>query len=397
MRIAYLSTFYPFRGGIAQFNASLFREFHKRHEAAAFTFTRQYPDLLFPGATQYVTPSDRVDQISAAQVLDTINPLSYFKTARVIQNFKPDLLVMKFWMPFFAPSLGTVAGRLRKHGTRVISILDNLIPHEKRPGDLALIRYFLRRNDGFIAMSKTVERDLKLFLPDVEKRSADLLFAAGKRPALRNAQYVLKPHPIYDHFGEAIPSAEARAKLGLPHNKRIVLFFGFIRDYKGLDTLIRATAHLSDEYCVVIAGEMYGDFAKYEALIDEVQVRARCKLFIRYIDDAEVPTFFSAAEVCVLPYKSATQSGIVQIAFNFNLPVIATDVGGLAEMVEDNVTGLILRSHEPKALAGLIRKHFEERLRESFSRNIAQRRHALSWAGFAEAILGLYENLPIRA
>lgn len=372
MRIAYLSTFYPFRGGIAQFNASLFREFEKHHEVAAFTFTRQYPDLLFPGATQYVTPSDRVDQVPAQEILDTINPLSYFKTAAAIAAFEPDLLVMKFWMPFFAPALGTVAGRLRKRGTRVITILDNLIPHEQRPGDLALIRYYLRRNDGFIAMSKTVESDLKQFEP--------------------NARYLLKPHPIFDHFGGAIPSTEAREKLGLPHDKRIVLFFGFIRDYKGLDTLIRATAHLSEDYCVVIAGEMYGDFAKYDRMIDEANVRSRCKLFIRYIDDTEVPAFFSAAEVCVLPYKSATQSGIVQIAFNFNLPVIATDVGGLTEMVEDNVTGLILRSHEPRALADLIQKYFEHGLREEFSRNIAQQRHSYSWAGFAEAMVGLYES-----
>jgi glycosyltransferase involved in cell wall biosynthesis len=287
---------------------------------------------------------------------------------------------------------------LRKRGVRVISILDNLIPHEQRPGDLALIRYFLRRNDGFVAMSKTVERDLKQFLPEC---SAGILpaTAAPQGGALRRAserQYVLKPHPIYDHFGNAIPSTEAREKLGLPCDKRIVLFFGFIREYKGLDTLIRATAHLTEEYCVVIAGEMYGDFAKYESLIDEAQVRSRCKLFIRYIDDSEVPAFFSAAEVCVLPYKSATQSGIVQIAFNFNLPVIATDVGGLAEMVEENVTGLILRSQEPKALAELIRKYFEENLREDFSRNIAQRRRALSWAGFAEAIIALYESLAQR-
>ncbi len=403
MRIAYLSTFYPFRGGIAQFNASLFREFEKRHEVAAFTFTRQYPDLLFPGATQYVAPSDRVDKIPAQEILDTINPLSYYKTARAIARFNPDLLVMKFWMPFFAPSLGTVAGRLRKRGTRVIAILDNLIPHERRPGDLALIRYFAKRCDGFVAMSRTVESDLKLFLPEVVKlestaaqRSAGILpaAAAGKMPGLQ--QYVLKPHPLYDHFGEAISSAAAREKLGLPRDKRIVLFFGFIRDYKGLDTLIRAMAHLSDEYCVVIAGEMYGDFAKYERLIDEAQVRSRCKLFIRYIDDAEVPAFFSAAEVCVLPYKSATQSGIVQIAFNFNLPVIATDVGGLAEMIEEGVTGLILRSQEPQALAALIEKYFKQGWREPFARNIAQRRHSHSWAGFAEAILALHESLAQR-
>ncbi len=373
MKIAYLSTFYPFRGGIAQFNASLLRALEKQHEIRAFTFTRQYPALLFPGATQYVTSGDVVDKIPAAPLLDTINPISYFKTAAAIQRFRPELLVMKFWMPFFSPALGTVAGRLRKNGTRTVAILDNLIPHERRPGDLLLIKYFLRRNDGFVAMSKTVERDLL----NIHSR----------------AKYVLRPHPLYDHFGPALPSPEAKARLGLPADKRILLFFGFIRDYKGLDDLIRATAHLPSDYLLVIAGEVYGSFDKYQNLIAAMGTADRIKLFVRYIDDREVPDFFSAAEVCVLPYKSATQSGIVQIAFNFNLPVIVTEVGGLSEMVEDGETGLILRGREPQEMAGRVMEFFQKNMRAQMSRNIAMRRPQYGWAGFAEAILQLYKKL----
>jgi len=374
MRIAYLSTFYPFRGGIAQFNASLYREFEKQHEIRAFTFTRQYPDLLFPGTTQYVTPGDVVDNIPATPLLDTINPYSYFSTAARIKKFQPDLLVMKFWMPFFAPALGTAAGRLRRHGTRAIAILDNLVPHERRPGDLALIKYFLRRNDGFVAMSKTVEKDLLGFLP--------------------NSRYVLRPHPLYAHFGDAIPPQEAKARLGLPADKRILLFFGFIRDYKGLDNLIHAMAHLSNEYLLVIAGEVYGSFEKYQDLIAATGTTDRIKLFVRYIEDHEVRVFFSAAEVCVLPYKSATQSGIVQIAFNFNLPVIATDVGGLSEMVAEGETGLILHAHEPQQLAARIVEYFEGGFHHEMSKRIAERRAQFSWNGFAEAILQLAQKLP---
>ncbi|MGH7495831.1 MAG: glycosyltransferase [bacterium] len=373
MRIAYLSTFYPFRGGIAQFNASLFREFEKQHEIRAFTFKRQYPDALFPGATQYVTPTDVVDRVPATPCLDSINPISYLKTAIAIQKFRPELLVMKFWMPFFAPALGAVAGRVRKSAVRTIAILDNLIPHERRPGDRALIKYFLHRNDGFVAMSKIVEGDLLSFDP--------------------KAKYVLKPHPLYDHFGPALPAQIAKARLGLPADKRILLFFGFIRDYKGLDDLIRAAAHLPGDCLLVIAGEAYGSFDKYQSLIAETGTAGRIKAFVRYIDDREVPDFFSAAEVCVLPYKSATQSGIVQIAFHFNLPVIVTDVGGLSEMVVEGETGLILRGREPHEVAARVREYFQNNMRSRMSQNIARRRPQYGWAGFAQAILDLYHDL----
>lgn len=373
MKIAYLSTFYPFRGGIAQFNASLYRTFEKQHTVRAFTFTRQYPDLLFPGKSQYVTPDDHADPIPSRALLDTVNPLSYRRTALELAAFAPDMLVMKFWMPFFAPSLGYVAGYLRRRGTKVITVLDNVIPHEKRPGDMALIRYFLRRNSGFVAMSKTVEQDLLALMPD--------------------ARYTLKAHPLYDHYGPAIARDEACAKLGIPKNKKTILFFGFIRDYKGLDLLIRSVARLSESHHLIIAGEVYGSFDKYQALINELGLQNRISLFTRYIDDAEVPLFFSAAQCCVLPYRSATQSGIVQIAYHYHLPVLVTDVGGLSEMVSGGQTGAIIPKAEPESIATVISDYFDKGYYEAMSQAIAGRRAEYSWHGFAVAIEKLYAQV----
>ncbi len=377
MRIAYLSTFYPYRGGISQFNALLYRTFEKNNEIKAFNFTRQYPDFLFPGQTQYVTSSDSVDKIDSLRLLDSVNPLTYVNTGRVIRGYNPDLLLMKFWMPFFAPSLGYVSGRIRKKcKAKSIAILDNVIPHERKPVDLMLIRYFLKKMDGFIVMSSTVEKELLSLFPD--------------------AKYVLKPHPIYEHFGRSIDKSDARKKLKLPENKNIVLFFGFIRDYKGIDELLRSFSRLPEEFHLVIAGEVYGNFDKYQAIIDDLKLSEKVTLCIRYIDDSEVPAFFSAADVCVLPYKSATQSGIVQIAYNFNLPVIATDRGGLSEMISDNKTGLIIPFSEPALIADKIEEYFSKNYYSKFSKNIQSIRDEYSWQAFADAIMQLYSEISIN-
>ncbi len=373
MKIAYLSTFYPYRGGIAQFNASLYRELEKNHEIKAFNFSRQYPDLLFPGSTQFVSSDDHADQIPSELILDSVNPFTYYTAANKILDFKPDLLIMKFWMPFFAPSLGFVASRLKKSGTKIITILDNVIPHEKRIGDIQLINYFLNQNHGFIAMSETVERDLISLKP--------------------NAVVSLKPHPIYSHFGNPNSKTESRIKLNLHPDKKTLLFFGFIRDYKGLDLLIEASQYLNDDYQIIIAGEVYGNFEKYVRQIELLNAGEKFHQFIRYIDDSEVPFFFSAADVCVLPYKSATQSGIVQIAYNFDLPVIATNVGGLSEMVLDNETGLILSENSSKLLAEKIEFYFSNHLEENFREGIRSRKSFFSWNGFAEEVVGLFNEL----
>lgn len=367
MNIAHLSTFYPFRGGIAQFNALLFRELEKGHSVNAFNFTRQYPKLFFPGETQFVTAADNADPVPNQRVLDSVNPLTYAKTARQILAGNPDLLLMRFWMPFFAPSLGYVSGKIRRSGIKSVAILDNVIPHEKRPGDITLLKYFLNRCDGFIAMSRSVENELNMLKPE--------------------ARYILKPHPIYEHFGNAVSREEALKKLRLPGDRKILLYFGFIRKYKGLDTLLKAAALLPDEYLLVIAGEMYGDFTPYQKMIDQFGLENRVQKFIRYIPDHEVKDFFSAADVCVLPYRSATQSGITQIAFNFNLPVICTDVGGLSEMVIDGRNGMVLKSQNPDELAEKIKLYFKQQLHQTFSDEIVANRSQYSWKGFADALI----------
>ncbi|MFW5663128.1 MAG: glycosyltransferase, partial [Bacteroidota bacterium] len=320
MKIAYLSTFYPFRGGIAQFNAALYREFEKKHEIIPFTFFRQYPAMLFPGKSQYVQEGDTADPVPSVKVLDTMNPIGYRRAANKINRFDPNMLITKYWMPYFAPSLGWVAKEAAKNNTINISILDNVLPHEKRPGDIQLTKFFLKHNHAFIVMSESVRDDLLSLKPD--------------------AHFRLVPHPLYTHFGVKPEKYPAREKLNIPVDKKVLLFFGFIRNYKGLDLAIEAIKDLPDDYLLVIAGESYGNYEKYRQMADSYGITHKVRQEIRYISDDEVPYFFGAADVCLLPYKSATQSGITGIAYHFDLPVIATDVGGLKETVKDMETGI---------------------------------------------------------
>jgi len=372
MKIAYLSTFYPFRGGIAQFNASLYNELQQQHEVKAFTFKRQYPGFLFPGETQYVTEKDKVEKIDSVEALDTINPLSYFSTAKTINTFAPDLLVMKYWMSFFGPSLGTVAKKM-KSNTRVITILDNVIPHEKRIIDKPFTKYFLKHNNGFIAMSDSVKEDL--------------ISIAGDVPV------ITLEHPLYDHFGLKIQQQEARKKLNLSPDKKTLLFFGFIRKYKGLDLLIEAFEQLDDSYQLVIAGECYGSFDEYQMLIDKSRLKKNIHVFNTYIGDDEVPLFFSAADVCILPYKSATQSGITSIAFHFDLPLIATDTGGLKEIITHEKNGIIVNEVSSKAICEAIKLYFENSNKAKFAENISVMKKEMSWSNFGRDIVDFAQSL----
>lgn len=373
MRFAYLSTFHPFRGGIAQFNARLMRELQAAdHEVLPYTFTTQYPERLFPGKTQMVTPEDVADPVNAPRVLSSIGPASWISAANTIGAQRPDVLLMKYWMSFFGPSLGTVAGRLRKRGTKAITILDNVIPHEARFFDKAFTGYFLKRNDGFIAMSEKVKQDLLTLRPDARVEALQ--------------------HPLYDHFGARMGTAEARRKLGIPEGAKVVLFFGFIRDYKGLDLLIEAMASLPEDHVLVIAGEPYGDLSKYHQAIVRLGLKDRVVDHIRYIADQEVPKFFSAADAVVLPYKSATQSGITAIAYHFATPIIATDVGGLKEIVHDGATGVIVPEVSAGAIAEGIRRFFALD-RGAITVNIAQLKEELSWKRFADQLVDFARSL----
>jgi glycosyltransferase involved in cell wall biosynthesis len=366
MNIAYLSTFYPYRGGIAQFNASLYRALEKEHRVNAYTFSRQYPDFLFPGKTQLVTAEDKADEIPAIRTLDTINPITWHKTAKLIAAQQPDLLIMKYWMSYMAPCLGYTAGAVRRKGTKVLTVIDNAIPHEKKFFDKSFARYFMNRNDLFVAMSESVKNDILSIKLD--------------------ARVLLKEHPLYDHFGAIVPKAEARQKLGIHPTKKTILFFGFIRDYKGLDLLIESFGQLSEDYQLIIAGEVYGSFEPYQKQIDALPNKQDVFAHARYISDHEVPLFFGASDAVVLPYKSATQSGISAIAFHFGVPIIATDVGGLKEIIGHEKTGLIVPTPDPSAIAQSINQFytFDE---AHWAENMRVLKDELSWDNFAKALI----------
>ena len=362
MKVAILSCFYPYRGGIAQFNASFFSELGKTCTVRAFNFSRQYPDFLFPGRTQYVSAQDEAVPIESEALLDTVNPFSWRRTARRIRQWDPDVLVMRYWMPFFAPSLGFVARRMSGR-CKVIGILDNVIPHERHFWDTPLTKYFLASLDGSITLCGEVASDLLKLRP--------------------SAVYTVIPHPVYSHFGGGCTRAAACAALGLDPRLRTLLFFGLIRPYKGLDILLEAFRTLPDGYQLLIAGEPYGSFDKYQDIIDSLPDPSRVHVFPEYIPDSQVGLYFSAADVAVLPYRSATQSGISSAAYHFRVPMIVTDTGGLREAIGARGTGIVAASPEPGCIAAAISEYFSDpALRDKFAGNIDSEKERLSWAGF---------------
>ena len=366
MKIAILSVFYPYRGGIAQFSGSLFRALEQDHEVKAFNFTLQYPSFLFPGETQFVKAEDKADEISSSRLLNSVQPFSYLKTARVINNFAPDLFISNYWMSFFGPSMGFVAKKVTKNAKR-IAVLHNVIPHEKRFYDTAFNRYFLNNHDAFVVLSEAVEKDLLSLKP--------------------NATVLRLQHPVYSHFGEKISQESAQEQLKLDPAKKTILFFGIIRDYKGLDILLTAFSKLSDDYQLLIAGECYGSFEKYEAQIEQLGIQSRCHVFNRYIPDHEVTKFFSAADVCILPYKSATQSGITAISHHFCVPLIATNVGGLKETIIEGENGIIVAEPKPELFVSAIEKYFKNDFQETFSENILIKNKENSWLNFSKKVV----------
>lgn len=374
MKTAILSCFPPYRGGISQFNTSLYGELSKHHEVRAFNFKRQYPEFLFPGKTQYIAEdAPNRDFPDTTRLLDTANPFTYRRTAKAISDWGADLLLMRYWMPYFAPSLGYVARHAGKN-CKVISILDNVIPHEKHFFDLPLTRWFLNGNDAFVVLCHAVGKDLIDLKPQ--------------------ARYLVSPHPVYSNFGEKLERKAAALALGLDPAKKTLLFFGLIREYKGLDLLIEAFAHLDDSYQLLIAGEAYGSFDKYDALIRNNPNQARIHVFNRFIKDEEVNRYFCASDLCVLPYRSATQSGISAIAYHFDLPMVTTAVGGLKEMIGDAGTGLLTENISPEAVQKAITGYFAEPAQKNrLVANIQAEKKRLSWETFAAKLMDFYHTL----
>jgi glycosyltransferase involved in cell wall biosynthesis len=365
MRLAILSPFYPFRGGIAQFSTSLSQALAaEKHIVKAFSFTRLYPGFLFPGKTQFVEDGKAAVSIPSERILDSINPFSYEKTAKAIERYRPDVLVIAYWMSFFAPAYGHIAHRLRGK-TRIIALVHNAIPHEPKFYDKPLSKLFFNQVDGFMVLSESVKKDLLSLYP--------------------RAKYGLQAHPLYNHFGEKQNRKKACEILNLHPEKKTLLFFGLIRDYKGLDLLLQAISSLDDSYQLVVAGESYGDFEKYRKIIDASPAKDRIQVRNEYIADDEVPLFFSAADALVLPYKSATQSGVIPVAYHFEVPVIATGVGSLKDTIEAAGTGIICCPQAENIAEG-IQKLFAEGT-ERFIANIRIEKQKLSWEVFAKGLV----------
>jgi len=364
VNIIIVGTAYPLRGGIAHFNALLASHLSVRHNVEIITFKRQYPKFLFPGKTQ-----EEMGNISnvqpSPQLIDSINPFNWIRVAKKISERKPDLLIFKYWLPFFGLCFGTIAKIVKRQtNSKTLFVCDNIIPHERRPGDIVFTKYAFKQVDYFIVQSGAVENDLNKYFP--------------------NALYRKVPHPVYENFGLPIPKQEARASLGITA-KKVILYFGYVRAYKGLMVLIDAMKEIREsrlpigELLLLVVGEFYDDEAKYRQKVKNLNLEPYIKFVSDYIPNEQVATYFSASDVVVLPYLSATQSGITQIGYNFDKPVIATNVGGLAEVVVDNKTGFIVPPNDSRMLADAIKRFYDEHRETEFINNVKEEKAKYSW------------------
>lgn len=383
MRIILIGTAHPYRGGLASYNERLARALMDAgHEVTIYTFTVQYPRMLFPGKTQFST-SPAPAGIRIQRKVSSINPLNWIRVGRELRKAKPDLLLFKYWLPFMGPCFARIAAiaKRNKH-TKAIAILDNLIPHEHRLGDKLFTRWFVNRMDAFIAQSQSVFDDLKAFSPSPRQ-------GRGSKPAL------LSPHPLFDNFGMIIPKAEAKDLLNLDPRFGYVLFFGFIRAYKGLDLLLEAwsderIAHLPLK--LLIAGEYYESPEKYKELIRSLGLAARVIEHNDFVADEEVYKYFCASDLLVQPYRHATQSGVAQIGYHFNKPMIVTNVGGLPEIVPHNKVGYVVRP-DPRDIADHIVRFYSENREREFSDNATEEKKKYAWNRMVEAIQNVYAKL----
>jgi glycosyltransferase involved in cell wall biosynthesis len=383
-KVVIIGSAHPFRGGgVTTFNHRLAKEFiGLGHECAIYSFSLQYPSFLFPGKTQY-TNEPPPDGLTIHSVINSVNPVNWIKIGNRLSKERPDIIVVRFWLPLMGPAFGTILKRVRKNKyTKIICIADNIIPHEKRPGDRAFTKYFLKSCDAFITMSEKVMNDLKSFEP-------------GKP-----AQVVA--HPLYDNFGSAIPKTEARDHLGLPQNEKIILFFGFIRKYKGLDLLLEAMSILQQPNLIpqagqtlnlklLIAGEFYENDKLYQEQIDKLGIRDQLILRTNFIPDSEVPYYLCAADAVIQPYRNATQSGVTPLAFHFEKPMIVTNVGGLPSLISNEKSGLIVEP-DPASIAEGVLKFYQ--LGENhFIPHIRMDKLKYSWTVMVNTILQMANHV----
>ena len=370
MKIIILGTAYPYRGGLAAFNERLASEFQKQgHEVETYTFTLQYPNFLFPGKTQY-SPDPAPENLTIYRKVNSCNPFNWLKVGKEIAKKNADVVVFAYWMSFMAPCMGTIARLIHRNGhTKAIALVHNMIPHEPNILDKFLPPYFVKSMDGFMALSESVVHDIEHF----DKRNRPKRFS---------------PHPIYDHYGDRLPRETALSLLNLSPDNRYVLFFGFIRGYKGLDLLLGAFADdrlRQQNVKLIVAGEFYGDPEHYHKQIKDLGIEDRVVLCTDFIPDSEVNRYFSAADIVAQPYKTATQSGVTQIAFHFEKPMLVTNVGGLPEIVPDGKIGYVTEP-DAKQIAGALFRFFQEHKQEEFERNVAEEKKKYAWSRFVEVM-----------
>lgn len=372
MTISILSPAHPYRGGIAAFTERLARQLlAEGHDVKIYTFTLQYPGFLFPGKTQYSEEPQPKD-LQIERCLSSVNPVSWISLGNRIKREAPDVLILAYWMPFMAPCMGTVARRARSnHKTKVVALCHNLIPHEHRPGDNLLTRWLLGSVDGVMALSQSVCDDVHRFVPQMPT--------------------VASPHPIYDSFGASVDRSEACSHLGIDPGKRYLLFFGLIRAYKGLDWLLEACANSeavgSGRYQLIVAGEFYCGETEYREQAKRLGVDDRIVWRTSFVPDSEVRYYFSAADLVVQPYKTATQSGVTQIAYHFERPMLVTRVGGLPEIVPDGKVGYVA-DPDPVAIAAAIDRFADEH--PDFLKGLADERKRYSWETFSQKLHELF-------
>lgn len=379
MRITILGPAYPFRGGLATFNERLAKQFSTEcKEVDIRTFTVQYPKFFFPGKTQYAD-SQPPEGIKIIRQVNSVNPLNWIRIGFKIKKEKTDILLIRYWLPFMAPCLGTIA-RIAKSNkyTFIISLVDNIIPHEKKPGDNFLTRFFIKSIDGAVTLSDVVQKDIEYLRKEIP--------------------VCVAPHPLFDIYGKKINRNDALSSLKLDPGSLYLLFFGFIREYKGLDLLIKALCDSrlqGKNLKLIVAGEFYNDEMVYRSLVKELGVENDVIFFNHFIKDEEVKLFFSGADLVVQPYKSATQSGVTQIAFQFDKPMVVTDVGGLKEIVLHEKCGYVVQP-DPKAIADAIADYFENNRKEAFTDCVKKEKVRFSWSKVTDAVVEVFYKCLLK-
>jgi len=379
MKISLLGPAYPFRGGLATFNERLAQQFSSEcKDTDIRTFTRQYPRFLFPGKTQY-SNGPAPEGIKIIRELNSINPFSWIRTGLKIRKERTDILLIRYWLPFMAPCLGVVA-RIAKSNkyTVIISVVDNVIPHEKRPGDIMLTKFFMNSIDGAVVLSDSVQKEVENFRKDIP--------------------ICYTPHPLFDTYGKKLNRNDALSALKLDQNCIYLLFFGFIRNYKGLDILIRAFSDSrlrGKNLKLLVAGEFYENETLYRNLVRESGLEKDVIFYDHFIENTEVGLFFSGADLVVQPYKSATQSGVTQIAYYFDKPMLVTNVGGLKEIVEHGKCGYVVEP-DPGNIADAIIDYFDNNRENAFTQCVRKEKARFSWNKVTDAVTEVFYKSMLK-